>query len=186
LNTPDNTISLSIRLFSEGDNNALAQLYKNWLPELYLVSYRYVKSQEEAEDVVADCFEKLLRMDVAVRKQKFIAEEINLKALLLVMVKNKSLDVLKTSKNRSRIVDNIKGLIPLIGYNKAEQNLSDDNFKKMLCCLPEKEQKIAELHIDGFSLEEISKQLNISEKTVSNLLALSRKKIRTLWSSFMK
>ena len=178
-------IHTSIHLFSEGDNNALSQLYKAWLPELYLVAYRYVQSQEEAEDVVADCFEKLFGMSLGLRKQKFIDEEINLKALLLVMVKNKSLDVIKIKKNRNRIVDTIKEFIPVIGFNFGEQNLNDANFKTMLNCLPEKEQKIASLHIDGFSLEEISKQLNISEKTVSNLLSLSRKKLKLLWSTFM-
>jgi hypothetical protein len=47
---------------------------------------RYLKSQEEAEDVVADCFEKLLKMsNERKRQQKFIIDQIDLKSLLIVM-----------------------------------------------------------------------------------------------------
>lgn len=174
-----------IHLFADGDNHALSPLYKSWLPELYLVAYRYVNNETEAEDVVADCFEKLFRMSTAFRKQKFIEDEINLKALLLVMVKNKSLDVVKIKKNRNRIIDTIKDYIPVISINSGEQKLNNDTYLSMLKCLPEKEQKILSMYIDGYNLEEISQELNISEKTVSNLLSLSRKKLRLLWSSIM-
>ena len=46
-------------------------------------------------------------MPLEKRKQKFIEEEINLKALLIVIVKNKCLDYIKTTKNRNRIIDAI-------------------------------------------------------------------------------
>ena len=113
--TPTYSInSLSLQQFCNGENHALSTLYNAWLPELYLVAYRYVQSQQEAEDVVADCFEKLFAMSTAKRHQKFIEEAINLKALLLVMVKNKSLDVIKIKNNRTRIIDGIKKLLPTI------------------------------------------------------------------------
>jgi DNA-directed RNA polymerase specialized sigma24 family protein len=53
-------------------------MYKSWLPEFYLVAYRYVQCQQDAEDVVADCFEKIVTMPIVQRHQKFIEEEINI------------------------------------------------------------------------------------------------------------
>lgn len=175
----------SLNLFCQGDNQALAYLYNAWLPEFYLVAYRYVQSEQESEDVVADCFEKLFKMSIDKRKQKFIEEEINIKALLLVMVKNQSLDVVKTRNNRTRIIDGIKKWIPTVGFNDSKQTLTEDNFKNLIACLPEKEKVILSLTMEGYSNEEISKQLELSEKTVANLLSMARKKVKGLWAGFM-
>ena len=175
-----------LQQFCKGDNKALSLLYKAWLPELYLVAYRYVQSQQEAEDVVADCFEKLFAMSPLKRQQKFIEEEINLKALLLVMVKNKCLDVLKTKTTRNRIREGIKKILPLVGYNTVNESLSGDNFKALLTCLPEKEQQILTLSMQGFSNADIAQQLELSEKTIANLLSLARKKVKEVWNTFME
>jgi RNA polymerase sigma factor (sigma-70 family) len=177
---------LALQQFCNGENHALSTLYKAWLPDLYLVAYRYVQSQQEAEDVVADCFEKVFAMPIKKRRQKFIEEEINIKALMLVMVKNKSLDVIKTKNTRSRIVDGIKKLLPKEVFNGAKQTLTDDNFKALLNCLPEKEKEILTLSISGFSNTEIGKQLNLSEKTIANMLSMARKKVKNLWKTFME
>lgn len=182
-----NTIATPfLQPFCAGDNQALSSLYKAWLPELYLVAYRYVQSQEVAEDVVADCFEKLFKMPIEKRQQKFITEEVNLKALLLVMVKNKSLDVVKTQHNRNRIVDGIKKMLPSIGFNSVTQTLTEENFTTLLACLPEKEQTVLSMSIKGFSIQEIAKELELSEKTISNVLAMARKKVKNLWKTFME
>lgn len=175
----------SIQNFCLGDNKALGAIYSAWLPELYLVAFRYVQSEQEAEDVVADCFEKLFLMSITKRHQKFIKDEINLKALLLVMVKNRSLDVIKTKKNRNRIVDGLVKFFPKFVLNGSKQTISNENFKSLLACLPDKEMKIVMLHLEGFSNKEIGIQLEISEKTVANLLCVARKKINQLWEIFM-
>jgi RNA polymerase sigma factor (sigma-70 family) len=172
--------------FCQGDNQALSLLYKVWLPELYLVAYRYVQSQQEAEDVVADCFEKIVAMPKAKRHQKFIEEGINLKALLIVMVRNKSLDELKTKSTRNRIKEGIKKWLPTVGYNGVDQTLSEDNFKALLTCLPHKEQQILTLSMQGFSNADIAHKLNLTEKTIANLLSLARKKVKEVWNTFME
>ena len=183
---PTQSIStIALQQFCNGENYALSTLYKAWLPELYLVAYRYVQSQQEAEDVVADCFEKVFAMPTKKRRQKFI-EEINIKALMIVMVKNKSLDVIKTKNTRSRIVDGLKKLLQKEVFNGAKQTLTDENFKALLNCLPEKEKEILTLSIAGFSNTEIGKQVNLSEKTVANMLSMARKKVKNLWKAFME
>ena len=178
--------TLALQQFCKGENQALSLLYKAYLPELYLVAYRYVQSPQEAEDVVADCFEKIFAMPKKKRHQKFIEEEINIKALLLVMVKNKSLDVIKTKNTRNRIVDGIRKFLPIEVFNGAKQTLTDENFKALLSCLPEKEKQIITLSIEAFSNTEIGKQLNLSEKTIANLLSMARKKVKNLWKTFME
>jgi RNA polymerase sigma-70 factor (ECF subfamily) len=174
-----------LQQFCNGDNQAFISLYSAWLPELYLVAYRYVHCELDAEDVVADCFEKIFRMSIKERHKKFLEVGINIKALLLVMVKNKSLDVLKTKNNRLRIVNGIKKWFPTVTINHVRQTISDDNFKALLCCLPEKEKTIITMSIEGYENKEIAKELAISEKTVANLLSISRAKIKNLLHQFM-
>lgn len=176
----------SLLHFCKGDNKALCAIYSAWLPELYLVAFRYVKCNLEAEDVVADCFEKLLKMPIAKRKQKFIVEEINLKALLLVMVRNRSLDVIRAKKIRYRFIEGLLNLVPIVGINGSKQTLTDENFKLLLDCLPEKERGILTLNIAGFSNNEIGKRMGIPEKTVSNKLSMARNKVKGLWKVFME
>jgi hypothetical protein len=60
---------------------------------------RYLKSQEEAEDVVADCFEKLLKMSNENGRKKFIIDQIDLNSLLIVIVKTSAFDV-ENQENR--------------------------------------------------------------------------------------
>ena len=42
------------------------------------------------------------------------------------------------------------------------------------------------MNIQGFSNEEIAKQLQLSEKTISNILSMARKKVKELWGLFME
>lgn len=186
MNSPIYISPFLLKQFCDGDNQSFTPLYNAWLPELFLVAYRYVQCEPEAEDVVADCFEKIFRMSIKERKQKFIEEGINIKVLLLVMVKNKSLDVVKTKNNRLRIINGIKKWLPLAINNTVKQTISDDSFNALLCCLPEKEKTIITMNINGYSNKEIAVQLAISEKTVANSLSISRTKIKNLWQQFME
>ena len=164
----------------------LAHFYNVLVPELYVVAYRYVKSEAEAEDVVADCFEKLLKMPVNIRCKKFVTNKINLKALLLVMVKNQSLDVLKIKKNRSRILEEIKIGLPKLAVNDSKKRLIKDNFTALLICLSEKEKKVLTSVMEGFTKKELAIQMEVSEKTVANLLTNARKKVKMSWVKFME
>ena len=175
----------SLNHFCKGENQVLAHFYNVLVPELYVVAYRYVKSEAEAEDVVADCFEKLLKMPNEIRRQKFIDNKINLKALLLIMVRNQSLYVLKVKKNRLRILEGIKISLPKSATNNSSRTLSNDNFKSLLSVLPEKEKTVLTSVMYGLTKEEIAIQMEISEKTVSNLLTNARKKVKISWVKFM-
>lgn len=163
----------------------MAHLYKVLVPELNAVAYRYVKSEAEAEDVVADCFEKLLKMPNDRRMQKFISNKINIKALLFLMVRNQCLDVLKINKNRSRILEGIQKKFPKLALNESLLNYTQSNFNTLMVSLPVKEKKVLTLVMEGFTKEEIVNQMGISQKTVSNLLCNARRKVKNNWGKYM-
>ena len=171
--------------FCNGNNEALSRIYNQWLSELYLVAYRYVTNKQTTEDLIADTFEKLLNMSKSKRYEKFINKKINLKALLLVIIKNKCLDYIKTKNNRNRILENIKFSLPKLSRNFANDHFSNKSVANLINCLPDKEQKIIELKIQGFDRNEIANQLSLAPKTVSNSLSKSRNTINQLWFIFI-
>jgi RNA polymerase sigma factor (sigma-70 family) len=175
----------SLNLFCKGDNQVLEHLHKVLVSELQFVAYRFVKCESEAEDVVADCFEKLLKMPNDRRMLKFISNKINIKALLLMMVRNQSLDVLKINKNRSRILENLQKEFPNLELDESLTNTTQSNFNSLLATLNVKEKTVLTLVIDGFTKEEIVNQMGISKKTVSNLLSIARKKVKKNWKKYM-
>lgn len=170
--------------FCNGNNEAIVHTYKSWVPEFYFIAYKYLRNKEDAEDVVSESFEKLLQMPLDKRKKKFIEEEINLKALLILVVKNKALDKVKVKSNRQRIEDSIRHLFPTKTSNLVWNNISNDLMESLLNLLSEKDQKILKMNIEGYNREEIGKALNLSLKSVSNSLSYSRGKLKSILDDF--
>ena len=178
-------IKESVILFSNGDNEVVSHLYTKWKAELFLVAYYYFRNKQDAEDVISECFAKLLQINPTKRKEKFIEQEIDVKALLIVMIKNKCLDELKQRKNRNRIVSNIIHLFNYSSVNTSIENIDKESFQSLCKCIPEKERLILLMNIDGFNHSEIADKTGLSEKTISNNLTLARKKVKQLWEDFM-
>ena len=178
-------IKESLILFSNGNNDVVSDWFANWKAELFLVAYHYFRNTHDADDILSECFAKLIELNPNKRKEKFIDEEINVKSLLLVMVKNKCLDEIKQRQNRKRIIGEIMHLFNYSSFNKSIDNIDQACFTALCECLPEKERSILLLDIDGFSRQEIAVRTGLSEKTISNNLTLARKKVKELWEDFM-
>lgn len=179
-----NSIDYDIILFCEGEVDAIIPLYKKWGPELYLIAYRYLRNHEDSEDIVADAFEKLLKMPVDKRKQKFLESGIDLKALLIVVVKNKSLDKIKVRNNRRRIIASIQHLIPRTTKNDVLNHFSDEIVESILLLLPKRERQMFRMTLQGYSREEIAMAFEVSLKTVSNTLSSSRSRLKEILDDF--
>ena len=171
--------------FIRGENDALTFFYRKWKAELFLVAYHYLRSTPDTEDVLADCFEKLIGMDLEYRWHKFHFQKVDLKAMLLVMIRNKCLDQIKTKNTRRRIQENIFQS----QHQEEKHNSTDfftDNFHKLCQCLSPKESRILKMHLDGFTHKEIASNAELSIKTVKNNITLAKKKVKLLWKQYMQ
>lgn len=106
--------------------------------------------------------------------------------MLIVIIKNKCLDIIKSKNTKSRVNEEIQSNSDILTFNNAKIVLVDENFEKLISCLPEKEKIILKLNLEGYKRDEISLKLNVSKKTISNSLSTSRNNIRHLWSAFME
>jgi DNA-directed RNA polymerase specialized sigma24 family protein len=83
-------------------------LYNQYKIPLLMVAYKYLRCEKSHEDIVADTFEKLIIMSPKDRLHLIETLKINPIAYLSIIVKNKSLDALKKTKNRYRISNSVK------------------------------------------------------------------------------
>lgn len=167
-----------IQLYCEGNNDAFATLFKEWQTEFYFFVLKFVKNEAEAEDVLFDCVEKLIQLSLEKRKQKFIIDKIELKSYIFLVLKNRCLDFTKQKSNRLRILDSIQSFFTRSERNHVESKFEIEYIEKSLEVLNNREKEILLKSMEGYTIEEISEEYQISKKTVSNLLYESRKKIK--------
>lgn len=153
--------------FIEGDNNALGELYEHLFEPLVFLSYYFVKSNDCARDIVSELFVQLMYSSLEDRKKKWNSIE-DIHSYLNKMVRNKSIDYLRQTQNRNRILKNV---------SVADSQYMDIFHNETLNVLPELEKELVGLHIQGFDNHELANQFNLSEKTIRNKLSLSRKKL---------
>ena len=170
-----------ILCFCKGDNDAFAYLFNLWQRELYFYAYRFLKNDKGAEDILHDAFEKIIKTDVAYRMHKFKGEESEFKGFLKLMIKNKALDILKTEKNRGRILEELRYSAPKTNENESNIKEQVAFVKFLLSPLESREKQIIGMHIEGYSTEEIGNSFFLSKKTVSNVISISKKKLKDFW-----
>jgi RNA polymerase sigma-70 factor (ECF subfamily) len=172
-------------LYAAGNNNALATLYTWHQKHLLLIAYKYLRCETNAEDIVADLFEKLLAMNTAERKTITAVLIHNPLAYLTVAIKNKSIDYLKIKHNRENIIINIRYWFTSKEKNTAYQQFTHDALELMLTRLEPREREIMQLHLAGYRNEEIANKLNLSYNNVKNNIYEARVKLKRIWKNIM-
>ncbi len=170
--------------FCHGNNEAILPFYQSVRSQLYLTAYKFIKMKEDIEDVISDVFEKLLQMSPEKRKEKFLTENINLQSYMLTAIKNRCIDKIKISKNRTNIINDVQGEKPKSTQNDVWEKFILVSLEQLTKILPERDQHILKLKINGYKRNEISEMLNLSPKTVSNSLSMSRNKLKHFWNIF--
>ena len=157
-------------------NNRQAQLalYNKYCNGMFVVAKRFVKDDMEAEDVVQESFIK------AFTKLNQYKGSVTFGAWLKRIVVNKSIDILKSRKERQVELDEVH--LKVIDIDSSDDwNVADDitveDVKIAIEQLPEKYKYVVMLYlIEGYDHQEISEILNITE--VASRTQLSRGKVK--------
>ena len=131
---------------------------------MYGVAVRILKSREEAEDIVQDCFIK------AFEKISQLNDDANLGAWLKRIVVNKSLDVAK-AKHKFIISDDYELLENKVEEKNDEVNAttSVQQIKQCIADLKDKYRIVLSLYlIEDYNHREIAEMLNTKESTIRN------------------
>jgi RNA polymerase sigma factor (sigma-70 family) len=143
---------------------AQRQLYEQFAGKLYAVSLRYMKSRDEAQDVLQDAFIKIFKN---LHSFRF---DCPLEAWLKRIVINTALKAIQK-----------RGQMPTIDIvDKSPRNLGLENLKMetllgLINELPEGCRSVFNLYaIEGFKHQEIAEMLNITEGTSKSQFSRAR------------
>jgi RNA polymerase sigma-70 factor (ECF subfamily) len=169
--SPDDRM-LADAVVRSGDERAFRTLYRRYSPLLYPFALRVVGgSVADAEDVVQETWIR------AVRQLGGFRWESSLRTWLTAIALNLSREVLrKRGRERTEEIDDQMGL-----HARPSRDSERLDLESALARLPEGYRTVLVLHdIEGFTHEEISRQLSIAVGTSKSQLFDARRAMRVL------
>ncbi|MEO9805147.1 MAG: RNA polymerase sigma-70 factor [Reichenbachiella sp.] len=166
-----------VRIAKHGDKEAFSRMFHEYYGKLFGLARYYVKSNELAEEVVDDTFVKIWQ------KRKKLSGVKNLEAYLYTIIKNHSLNQIRTNSDRQFMsIDNVDLKIKMIARNPEEQLLSKEMLSVMehsVSSLPERCGLVYRMvKDDGLSYKEVAAMLKISVKMVEKHVGTALRRIR--------
>lgn len=158
------------------DQQAYAELFARFAPQLIRFTKAIVQQQEVAEEIVSDVFIRIWE------KRKSLDHVQHLKMYLYVSARNFAVNHLR-SKNRqfSLQVDQLELDMAAISADPFEQTVGAEVKQELLQAiqeLPDRCKIIFKLvKEDGLKQKEVAELLHLSPKTVENQLAIALKKL---------
>lgn len=169
-----------VRLSQSGQTEAFSALVEKYHPRVFSMAFNSTRNREAADDLAQEIF---IKAYVALPKFRFKSE---FGTWLYRIAFNHIRDYFrKEGKHKPVPLDHVRELSLVQADGAGERNAAKDLeakkdlVLKVLSTLPEKYQAIVNLRdIQGFSYEEISRILKISQGTVDSRLHRARKMLR--------
>jgi RNA polymerase sigma-70 factor (ECF subfamily) len=153
--------------------DAQRQLYELLSARLYFICKRYLKKEEEIEEVVADSFYTIFTKLHQLKEDKAFmawAKRITVNQCLLQLKKNTNFNIYLEDANLS-----------LQPFEDAETKLEEEDLLKLLNYLPEGCRAVFNLFaIEGYSHKQIAEELQISEGTSKSQLNFAKTKLQQM------
>ena len=147
--------------------------YDNYADMLYRLALTYMQNPDDAQDAVQDVFLKYMTA------APFLRDDEHQRAWLIRVTVNRCCDLLRRRKIRSYVsLDEIQETAA------EDPSLETSDVMHCLSKIPEKNRGAIVLHyLEGFSVEEVSRILGISQSAVKMRLARGREALKDLLSS---
>jgi RNA polymerase sigma-70 factor (family 1) len=160
---------------SKGNLLAFNTLFKAYSGRLYRFAYGYLKSEAEAEELVQEVF------TIIWEKRATLKEELSFKSFLFTIAFN---IIRKHFRTKAYLSEYFKSGVIDDEDMQTSQKISYDSLyqyiRELVDELPLRRKEIfIKSRFEGYSIKEISKEFNISHKTVENQLSGALKFIRT-------
>lgn len=172
--------------FLNGKNHFFEALYQEHHATLLMVAYKYLRNQDDAEDVIADVYKKLLGFSEEQRKQMLPKEASEFVFYIRRMVKNKSLDSYKQKNNQRRLLSEHYSRNADSDYFNEQDFLEPQLQELIQQVLNHRELEIISLHVQGYKNKEIAQKLDLSYFTVRNMISVSKKKLKTQYKKYFQ
>lgn len=135
-------------------------VFRNYYRQLCLYALHYLQDVELVEDVVQDCFLRLLELAETPR---------DVRAWLYTAVRNRCIDQLRRRPMVGSAAADSTLLDGLTDEEAQERSVSEARLWAAVDALPSRQREVLLLaKRDGLTYREIAQRLAISEKTVEN------------------
>jgi RNA polymerase sigma-70 factor (ECF subfamily) len=141
---------------------------------LYHKALSMLRSRDEAADIVQEVMAKLWE------KREMMSEVRNPEAYAMQMVKNSSLDRLKSKQaSHLHIVDDLQVESDDAYVLSAEREEKVDMVRRIVASLPEKQRQLIEMRdLKGYDMEEVELQLQLKPTAARVALSRARKALK--------
>ncbi len=165
-----------------GDQSAFEELYRGYYDRLYRFTLNFVRSKENAKDVVQDVFVK-----VWLNKETLDAQQ-SIKAYLFMATKNRAVDFFKNKGNGLTDPDSDKA--EAFSYSDPVQDMIDSDLeaavREAIGRLPQKCKLVFKLsRQEGLTYREIADLFGISENTVEKQVVRALKHLKKSLKFFL-
>ena len=141
----------SLTRLGQRDENAMEEIFRRYSGPVYSVALRVLHDAGQAEDVLQEVFLQLWRNPTA-----FVQDRGSLGAWLVVVARNRSIDLLRRRKPSDSVEDVILAS-PVNVADEAERNVMMQKVRRALAELPSEQRKSLELaYFEGLSHTEIA------------------------------
>jgi RNA polymerase sigma-70 factor, ECF subfamily len=156
-----------VKLFKDGDMLAFDTIYKNYCHRLYGFVYKFLKQEEDTEEIIQEVFVKLWE------SRSKIDVNLSFESYLFTVTYNSTISMLRKRIHETKYIDYVKSL--QINYNSDEvfdliqYDQINDRYLELLEKITPRQKEIFLLsRSEGLSHKEIAQKLDISENTVKN------------------
>ena len=142
------------------DRKAQMRLYRQYCEGMFCVAMRFLKNEDDAEDVLQEAFIK------AFQKLDQYRGEVTFGAWLKRIVVNKCLDYIRSAKMKySEIQENSLHIVEDEDWS-VQEGITIDEIKAAMDQLPDKYRIVVQLFLmEGYDHQEISQILDLREPT---------------------
>ena len=146
----------------------LQLLFRHYYRPLCLYALHYINNVDDVEDVVQDCFVRLLESG---------SDPQNARAWLYAAVRNRCIDLLR--RQQDVVVPLAQGQDVAADEELRERSQREARLWEAVDALPPRQREVLLLaKRDGLTYRDIALRLGISEKTVEHQLSRALRKLR--------
>lgn len=165
-----------VDLLKSGNHLAYTEIYERYWALLFRHARKMLRNEEEAGDVVQDVFTILWR------RLETLNFTTSLSAYLYTAVRNKTLNVIKSSKIRADFFEVMTKVSEEESHNFVEDLVARDLAERIeagVAKLPKKMRSVFEMsRSKGLSHHQIATELNISDTTVKKQISRAIRLLR--------
>jgi RNA polymerase sigma-70 factor (ECF subfamily) len=167
----------SVEKLKKGDLEAFDRIYGLYSAKLYAFAIKYLRSEDEAEELVQSVFTKIWE------NRKKVDADLSFRSYLFTIAYN---DICKLFRSRSYLQKYLTDTISEGAESSTETEKSTeyksalDEIDKIVKTLPETQRMVfIKSRFEGKTAKDIASEMNLSSATVDNYISSALRLIRT-------